>query len=338
MSDTARLDSGRTFLQSAAGRWASERMLKALKEHRRMSPAELRTNDTLQRDEWKFFDDAVIDEAVLRLRGILDLESAPGLVISVPNAMGKTLFEWEKTSDMEEAILSMDGVARSDDDRVEFEPENTPLPIAHKDFNIKLRQLEASRERGESLDDIQVRTATRKVAEKLESVLFNGGPQFGGAKIYGYTTHPDRVTGSFGTNGNWSQAAKTGENRLADLITMKRGLIANGFSGPFWVYGPTDYSVGLDEDFKANSDKTIRQRLLETDEIERIEFSDQFVGDGLIMVQASRDTVALLDGEDIQAVQWDIYGGFAVAMKVFAIKIPLLRSTKAGKMGLYHMS
>jgi hypothetical protein len=326
-----------TFFQAASGRWAGERFIAAMKAGRPLSATELRTCDTLRKDEWKAFDEALIEEGTIRLRGIADLVGA-GLTINVPNALGKTIVEYEKVTDMEAAITSLDGLARGDSDRQTFELSSVPLPITHKDFNISIRTLTASRERGESLDTTQVRTAGRLVAERLEYMLFRGGPTYGAATIYGYTNHPDRNTGTFVTNGNWSAAAKTGENILEDTLTMKRGLEADRFYGPYWLYLPSAYSTVIDEDFKAASDKTIRERLLEVDGLERITVVDQLPANNLIMVQRTLDVTALVDGESLQTVQWDIYGGMAVAFKAFAIQIPLIRSDAEGRSGVYHMS
>lgn len=334
---TASIEGGRAFVSGASGRWAGEQLLRALQSGKPMSASVLRTCDTLRKDEWKAFDEALVEEGVIRLRGVANLIAA-GLTIPVANAMGKTLFEYEKMTDMEAAVVSMDGITRGDNDRVTFSLSNLPLPITHKDFNIHLRTLSASRERGEALDTTQSRVAGRLVAEQLEYMLYQGGPTFGASVIYGLTTEPNRNTGAFGTNGNWAQAAKTGTNMLDDVLTMKAALESDRFYGPYWLDIPSTYSTEIDQDFKANSDKTIRQRLLEVDGLERITVVDQMPADNIVMYQATRDVVALVDGEGIQTIQWDIYGGMAVAFKAFAIQVPLVRADAQGRSGVYHMS
>ncbi len=336
MSDMARIDSGKSVL--ATGRWATERVQEAMRKGVKVSSSTLRTCDTLRRDEWKYFDETVQEEGALRLAGVADLMAVPSLVLNIPNAMGKTLIEFENIGDMEEAVVSMDGLARSDNDTVGFDDANVPLPITHKDFNIGLRKLEASRERGEAIDTTQIRVSTRKVAEKLEYMLFRGGPKFKGSTIYGYTNHPNRNTGGFGTNGNWSQVAKTGADFLADVTTMKSALITDGFYGPYWLYLPGSYGVEIDDDFKALGDKSIRERLLEVDGLEKISVSDQLPANNLVMVQATPDVVQWGMGVEINPVQWDIYGGFGVAFKVWAIQVPVIRASQSGKSGIYHMS
>jgi len=325
-----------TAAMGGGGRWAAEQFLRALAAGREIGPAELRTLDTLRKDEWKYIDEAVIEEGAIRLRGIADLQAA-GLTIPIPNAMGKTLFEYEKVSDMTDAMVSMGGVGRSEDDRPDFTLANVPLAITHKDFNINLRTLVASRERGEALDTMSARVASRKVAEMLEYMLFNGGKTFGGSVIYGYANHPNRNTVDFENNEEWTHASKDGAGILLDVVNMIKAAETDRFFGPYWLYLPSAYSTVIDNDFKAASDVTIRERLLKIDRLQKITVADQMPADNVVLVQATRDVVALADGEPAQTVQWDVEGGFEVKFKVFAIQIPIIRADAQGRSGVVNL-
>lgn len=332
-----RLDDGKSFWGNAtSGRWAGEQMMKALKAGKPFDVNALRTADTLRKDEWVAFDEVLIEEAQIRLRGVADLMGA-GLVIPIPNAMGKTVYQYEDVTDMNPAEVSMDGVARTENDRQTFSLNSLPLPITHKDFNLHLRTLAASRERGEPLDTMQARTAGRLVSEEAERMLFLGGKTFGGLTITGYTTHPDRNIASFGTGGAWS-GAKTGEQILTDLFTMIAGLEADRMYGPYWVYVPRASSTKLEDDFKANSDKTIRQRIMEVDGIANVVVADQLTTANVVLVQATIDVAAWGDGVSVQTVQWDVDGGFVIKFKAFQIGIPVIRSDAQGRSGIFHMS
>lgn len=334
----ALVQKGRDFVSMASGRWAGERLSKALKGSNRISPAVWRTNDTLRKDEWIHLDEALVEEGVIRLRGVQDLIDA-GQVIPVANAMGKTIVEYEKVTDMEPAVVSLDPAARSDLDRQEFELARVPLPVTHKDFDLSLRTLAASREMGEALDTTQARTAGRLVSERLEQMLFQGlAGNFGGFPVYGYTTHPDRNMSAFGAGGAWSLSAKTGEQILDDLLSAIGVLNGDRMYGPFRVYVPANTSTKLEEDFKDESDKTIRQRLMEVDMVESIRVVDQLPADNVIIAQATVDVAAWVMGETTQTVQWDIYGGFKIAFKAFAIQVPLIRSDAQGRSGVFHYS
>jgi len=321
-----------------SGKWAAERFMANMKAGKGLTTDALRTLDTLRKDEWVFFDDTLIEEVSLRLRAVADLVER-GLTRTIPNGMAKTMLEYEKTGDMFPAQLSMDGVTRTENDRLEFELHGLPLPIAHKDFWIHLRTLLASRERGEGLDVTQVRTCGRLIAELIESVLIQGtAKKYGGQSIYGYMTHPDRNTLSFGTNGAWSAAAKTGENILTDVQSLIAAAHADRKYGPYALYYPTDASVKMLGDFKANSDKSIRSRVAEVDDIVVARSLDQLPTANVLLVQLTSDVVQLVEGEPLQTVQWDVEGGMVVNFKCLTIQVPLIRSDVSERSGIVHMS
>lgn len=329
---TASLGGGKSLLST--GRWASERLLKALAEGRPITSVELRTADVLRKDEWIHLDEALVQEGIIRLRAVGDFMAA-GLTIPVPNAMGKTVFQWEDVSDMEPAEVSLSGLSKSDGDRQRFDLNSMPLPLVHKDFPISIRTLAASRERGESIDTSAARVAGRLVAEKIEYMLFNGGPKYGGNTIYGLTNHPNVNTLDFENNLAWDAATKTGEGILVDVLAAIQKLEEDRFgAGPYWIYVPKEYSTVIEKDFKANSDKTTRQRLLEVDRVQKVQVADQCPAGKIVVMQATQDVAAIVDGEPIQTVQWDIEGGLQVHFKVFAIQVPLIRADQSDRSGI----
>lgn len=330
------LDTGRTFYAGDSGKWAGEQFMRALKNGENISPALLRTADTLRTREWIAYDEALVAEAQIRLRGVADLMAA-GLTKPIANAMGKTYLEYQKVGDIDPAIVSLDGVTRSENDTPEYSTANLPLPITHKDFYINMRKLVASRNLGESLDVTMARASGRKVSEELERMLYQGGKTFGGSTIYGYCTHPNRNTMSFGTNGNWAQAAKTGADMLKDVQDALTLLEGDRMYGPYWVYVSSSGSIKLSDDFKAASDKTIRARLLEIDGIQRVTVADQMPAN-TVVVQASPDVVELVIGEPLQTVQWDVHGGMQINFKAFQIMVPLVKADASNRSGVVHIS
>jgi uncharacterized linocin/CFP29 family protein len=336
-ADVVRTVGGDGFYRTSSGRWAGERLLKALKSGQPFSAAVLRDLDTLRKDEWIYLDEALVEAAQIRLRGVADVIAA-GLVLNVPNSLGKMVLQYEKVTDMNAAETTLSGMAKTEGDRQEFSVASLPLPITHKDFFIHLRTLQASRERGEALDTTQVRTSGRLIAERIEYMLFNGATgTFGGNSIYGLTSHPDRNTRAHGTNGLWSAGAKTGENILDDVLNMIGDMESDRAWGPYNLYIPSNYSTKMEEDFKAASDKTIRQRLLEVDRLEKIQVVDQLTASNVVL-QMQMDTVAMVVGEPLQTVQWDIEGGFQINFKGFTIQLPLIRSDSSNRCGVVHMS
>lgn len=337
-NSAASISSAKGLMQGGA--WATARFLEGIKKGKglnALSGAALRTNEILTKDEWVEFDSAIVEESQIRLRGVADLISR-NLVKRIPNGLAKTVLNYQTMSDMEDAILSLDGVTRSMNDRPEFGDANLPLPITHKDYYINLRTLLASRTSGEALDTTYARLAGRKVAESNENTLFNGGPTFGGLPIYGYTTHPNRMTSGFSGGIGWDNSGKTGAQITADVATMISAMETRGFNGPYGIYVGSGGSLKMQEDYKTESDRTIRERVLAYENVQFVTVVDKLDAGEVVMVQLTPDVVQIVIGEDIQTVQWDVHGGFQINFKVLDIYVPLIRSTSDDFVGVYHMA
>lgn len=332
----AALDAGNVILTGSQGRWAGEQLMAALQNGGNLHPDVLRTNGVLRRDEWIQFDTEVVDAALERLRAVSDLIGA-GLTKPLANSMGKTVLSYDITGDLADATLSMDGMVRSENDRPARTYGQLPIPITHKDWFIPLRTLAVSRNGGEGLDTTMIRGAGRKCAELQEDMLLNGGKTFAGLPIYGYRTHPQRHTSAFGAGGDWSQTAKTGDQMYDDLQVALGVLRSNRMYGPYWIYIPMGFSKNMDKDYKANGSLTVRQRLMQVDGVAAIRELDSMPAAQMVIVNAQRETVVLIQGEPLQNIQWDIEGGFGVEFKTFQIQVPLIRAM-AGQSGIYHFA
>lgn len=294
----------------------------------------LRTQDVLQNREWIQFDNKVVEVARKRLIAVGDLVSA-GLTYDVPNALGVTKLEWERSTDLTDAIVSMSGITAGQADRIEFDLQSIPLPIVHKDFHINIRALESSRRQGLPLDTMQAELAARIVSERIETMLFNGSNVAGTSnKIFGYTTQTNRNTGS--VTASWLTA--TGEQILTDALAMVDKLVADNMYGPYVLYVPNAVYVKLGADFKANSDKSVLTRLKEIPGLINIRPAPDLTGTVVVMVQLSSDVVDMIDGIQPTLVQWESQGGMMINFKVIAIMVPRVKADKASQSGIAHYS
>ncbi len=155
---------------------------------------QLVTNATLRYDEWRTLDDAVVMAGTQRLVGFTDLKDN-GLVYTLNNPLGTTVLTYERLSEAMEAVVSIDPVKRSGGDTVNFETAHLPIPVVHSDFSISDRVLQESRNRGDALSTMNAAAAARRVAEKLEDMLFGATSllTYGGGTIYTYQTEPNNV-------------------------------------------------------------------------------------------------------------------------------------------------
>jgi len=292
----------------------------------------LRTNGTLRKDEWIQYDTKVIEIARSRLVGVADLFNA-GLTYNLPNALGKTRLEWERIGDMDAAEITMSGISESQNDRVIYDLQGMPIPIIHKDFNINVRALEASRTTGAPLDTTQAGLAGRKVAETIETMLFRGATVLGSLNpIYGYTTAPNRNTGT--VTANWASA--TGDQIIADQLAIVDKLVADNMYGPYVVYLPANAYVHFGADFKTSSDKTIMQRFMENPLISAVKMTKDLSNGEVLFVQMSSDTVDMVNGISPTTVEWESHAGFIMHFKVLAIMIPRVRNDMMLQSGICH--
>lgn len=295
----------------------------------------IQANATLRRDEWKQLDEAVLKISETRLNGIQDLINN-GLTYNIGNAMGTTVLEYHTVSDALEAELTMDAITRTQGDRPKYETAYIPLPIIHVDYQMNARVLAASRKLGNPLDTTLAERAGRKIAAKLESMLFTSTSYtYGGGTIRSYLSEPNRNTGSL--TGAWS--GLTGAQILTDTLNMKQASIDAYHYGPWMMYVPTAYETTLDGDYDTTTPgTTIRERILKVDGIKGVKVVDTLTAGNVLLIQMTSDVVRLVRGMGIQNVEWETEGKMITKYKVMTIQVPQVRADQDGNSGVVHFS
>lgn len=295
----------------------------------------LRTNNILRKDEWKAFDEAVVDVFRHGLTGIEDLRAA-GLVRDL-GGLGTMIDEWEMMSDMESANADMSGITPGQKSQPEFELTGVPIPIIHKDFQINIRRLLASRKLGSALDTTMAEVAARKVRDMLEVMVFNGLDNIRSKQyvVYGYTTFPYR--NQMPLSGIWGS---TGSDPVADVLTMLEVANANNCDGPYQIYVPRSFWANLYADYDEQKPGTIAERILQIPDIRGIKQASPLDGTAgaaeVVMVQLTRDVVDLAIGEDVTNVEWETLGGMQTNFKVMCAMAPRLKRDEEGRCGIVH--
>ncbi len=295
----------------------------------------LRTNNILRKDEWKAFDEAVVDVFRNNLVALEDLRAA-GLTRNL-GGLGTMIDEWEMISDMEEANADMSGITPGQKSQPEFELTGVPIPIIHKDFQINIRRLLASRKLGAALDTTMAEVAARKVRDKLDDMIFNGIPEIRSKQyaVFGYTTFPWRnqtpLSGIWGT---------TGSDPIGDVLAMLEIANDNNCFGPYQIYVPRSFWANLYGDYDTQKPGTIAQRILEIPDIRGIKQTASLDGTAgsaeVVMVQLTRDVVDLAIGEDVTNVEWETLGGMQTNFKVMCAMAPRLKRDEEGRCGIVH--
>jgi uncharacterized linocin/CFP29 family protein len=297
----------------------------------------LRTNDVLRPREWELYDRTVIEVTRAQLVGVADLLSRPAMVMNLPNAFGITSVVWDNMGDMTGASMNMTGLPDGERDRLTFGGGQIPVPITHKDFQINLRTLEASRRGGQPLDATHAQVATRKVNEMLEQVLFAGSTIISGTGvIYGYTNFPSRITGA--VTASWALAGTTGAQIVGDVLRMIAAAAAINRFGPFVIYVPVAVWVNLLNDFKVNTTDTILARIMQIPGIEAIRPTTMLSASNILMVQMTPDTVDYIVGFQPMPIMWETHAGFMINFKIMAIMVPRMKADANNQTGIIHYS
>lgn len=293
----------------------------------------LRTNDTLRKDEWKQYDQALIEVATQRMPLVQELISR-GLTYNIPDGLGTTILQWEDVSDMNDAEVSMAGVTAGENDAVEFDIHSMPLPIIHKGFNINIRKLHASRTTGQALDTTQATIAGRKVAETTEAMVIEGHAiKLGTAAIYGIDTAPN--ASAITMTNLWDTTTAAAEY-VTDVLSAIAALQADHMYGPYtlMINYTTHNRMQNDYDVAGSSLLTIAERVMRTAGIEKIIPSVNVPANHAYVVQMTRDVIDEVIGLQPTTVQWESHGGMMMHFKVMSIMIPRVRWTQTLQSGI----
>lgn len=301
-------------------------------------------NAVVPLDAWKSIDtmwEKVRRERLVMFDDALATGSMP--LGSQDNALGTFQHTYAKLDDPGQAKISMEVQANKTNKTHDIEYANLPLPLVYDEFSITGRQMH-SLNRGQyglggitiDLDMSLLEGCYRRIAEEQEELLIDGGGQFtfAGSSIYGYTNFPDRNTYEIPLA--WDNASKTGALILTDVLNMIKELNEDHYYGPFTLYIPSAYETVLDEDFKAESDRTIRDRILALPQISSIKVVDRMPANNVVLVQLASDVVQIVDGFAPSLTQWNSPDGLTFNYYVMAMQIPLLRSTYSGQCGFCH--
>lgn len=295
----------------------------------------LRTNAnaTLTKEAWLQMDTAILKAAQQRLRIIADLRGA-GLSYSIPNGMGKTVLEYQRMGDLNDAEMSMDGLRLSTNDRLEFDSVFLPLPFIYKDFSFSARQIAVSRDGGAPLDTTMGEACGRKVAEYAEKLVLGrySAYGYGGGTIYGMTNYDKALSQTFTSPAATAWVATT---HIAELLEAKQSLMNNYHYGPFMLYYSPAWDQYLDNDYNSNyGGETLRTRIAKISGFSGLRTLDYLTDYDIVMVEMSSETIRLVIGMDVVTMEWDDLGGLRKNYRVMTIIVPQLRCDMNDRTGI----
>jgi hypothetical protein len=216
-----------------------------------------------------------------------------------------------------------------DRDLVTYDRTIIPVPVTASQFRLDARTLAAGRGNGQSIDLTNLEEHTRSVAETLGDTLVNGSSVvLGGNDLPGYTNFDCRYVVTAGTAWNALTPSAYG-SIISEVNAMKAGLAADGFTGTYILYIPTNYDAVMAEDYKAESSLTVMQRILAIDNITAVKVEAQLPASNVLLVQMTRSVVEIAQGQRLTTVTWDEFGGMAQNWAVLAVEAPALKCANA---------
>lgn len=308
-------------------------------------------NSVLRKDEWEELDAEVVMEATARLNGIAHLV-ARNQVFRL-GGIGTVSAEYNTVSEMTRASVNLRPQSRAERDQADYNLAGVPVPVIEKPYDVDIRTLDASRRMGNSLDTTNARLAAQVVAEELERMLFLGNSSIvhGGNTIYGYTTHPNRKTGSGSDWGTAGNAITT----VSAMIGALQGSGNNHF-GPYYLYAATPQYNELNNIFFTDgSGDNQMDRIKRMSGIEAVYPSDWLTAGQCVLVQMDRSTVDLafvpgfgfnyvdqtmgkVEITGVTNLEWMSGDGMVNYFKSVAVAVPRVKATYGTKSGIAHYS
>lgn len=297
---------------------------------------ELVRNDLIREEVATEIEETLVRVARRDLMAVARLRAA-GLDTPTENGVRTTTWEFENLGSMEDIEETMSLLALGDRDQADYELDAVPVPVFAKPFQLDQRG------NAEGVSQVNIEEAERRVIDRMEEVLTNGGRVVvGGNDVTGYTNHAPRDTVTLNTVWTTLQTDDNLDAAVADVLTMRSNLRDNGFGGPYDLQLPPNYDGLIDDDYKAESDRTLRERLLAIDGIRNVFINPKLANDNVLLVQMTSSVVEMPVGQDITTVTWDVMGGLATNWVVLFVGSFALKTardeTDTDVAGISHLS
>lgn len=303
------------------------------------SVAAFRAAAPLPKNTQEVIDKAVIEVGRSRLQ-FVNLLLSRGLIYSLPNWLSVPTLYWEKLGDSGTARETMVPKARGERQVRDREGTTIPIYCTWDNFSFNARELAMGERVGVPLDTSHISMATRNVNERIEDTAINGGPTIGGFDTPGLLNAPNVNREQFigdAAGREWTNSGKTGAGILRDVRLGANALRGDHKYGPYTLLVNGDDNAALDDDFKANSDKTIRQRLRELEfggSPLDIQVVDSMPANTVVMAQMTDDVMRMVVGQSPSVISWEDGPGWEREFVVLACLVPQFRDDYNGQSGI----
>jgi hypothetical protein len=296
-------------------------------------------------------DQAVVEVGLERLQFAADLMAA-GLTYSLPDPLSVTQLEWDQESKVGGAMRVMSPSARGESQLTDRKHNRLPIYLTMEGFSLDIRTLKMSERVGAPLDTSIIKQATRRVNEAIEDAAINGATTADGQllTVGGYQA-PGLINEANVNSGNtttdWTLTGTVGTDgpaRVADVLAAITSLQSDKKFGPYNLYVGTKAGNAIEQDFKANTMGTIRQRLesitaggrpIQVRVADRFPNTNSSTDKQFALVQMTDDVVQMVNGQAPTVIPWTSLDGFTLHWVILAIMVQRVRSDYDGNSGIY---
>jgi hypothetical protein len=266
----------------------------------------MRAASPLPEDAQRVFDGAINRVGRQRMALVGALIDA-GLVYALPNWYSILHLYTQMLDDTGEAYESMELDERFKTEYADL--ENLAIPIYATWGAVKFghRLLAVANRNSYPIETSHVENETRKVNETITRQALYGikgkNALMDGFRAPGILSSPLHEV-EFLDNEAWTVSTHSGEDIIADIEEMRAAQIALNIYEPSLLVIPTSFDLKLGQDYKAQSDLTIRQRINELGYVSRIVVEDYMPANTVAMIPLNSSYIDVVLGQGPQRVDW----------------------------------
>jgi hypothetical protein len=254
------------------------------------------SNVNLPHEAYVAWDNVLVENIKPYLTLFNDLREA-GLV-NTSIEPGITLHKYQKLNEFSPAMVSMDGLAKTNDDALSFSTAGVPIPYIHKNFTMTEDEILACLHKRVDLPKHKIEAATRVVGEAINTLILEGST----VNVEGYTmpgiknhtsVHEYTVTNDWGGGS---------DDPVNDVINMIELLQADQYAtvdNSCVLYVTQALYTQLLRDFNPNKGVlTTYQRILEIPYIRAVKVASGLGSGELCLIDMQKNCLELFVRQD----------------------------------------
>ena len=334
------------FLKKEASEFAYRQVADSKQGRVNTRAQAVRTNAALPERSWEVVDTTVYQTQQNVLRLTQDLIDAG---LSTETDLMTKHDTWPLVDDRGESNVAMTPEVSSDESALTWADDGVPVPVIYDFFTLGFRESpseDSGRATEESMDTLGASTTTRRVNELIEYLMLHGWDETidfdgEGYTLYGLLNHPQTNTASFDEDWTEEKEASDGTVFRDDIRRMRR-IIKNdnkfrpGNTG-YWLYlGQDLYDTLDDSDPEGQGDQSIRDRMENLSDIDRIAELDFLGPDEALMFRPTEDVIDVGIAAEVQPVMWE--DPFRDYWAILGSLYPRVKSTLTDQSGVCHFT